>query len=575
MNRYTVSLILFAIGLLSYAQTTDVTHNRFGSGVVSVINANNDVIDNNASAVDSVRSGTLGAGMVTGDTAAMLAPYIERGDTAAMLSNYALLSESGAGAMSYTDTSAMLTPYIERSDTSAMLSDYALLSEAGTGDMSYADTSAMLTSYIERGDTATMLSDYALLSEAASSGVDGVARSQLSDSLKQFNVLSYGADPTGVENSADNFRLAVADVVAAGGGIVLAPEGTYLFSDSVILASDVKFDMLAADVIFPEGYSGTAFYWGAGDGNLINCFINGGNYGGHEGDDGYGYQWTCIKLVSSNSTTNFAMLDHFDNMFIYRAKIGFDFSTSATGWINAGYANNNTFWQCGSAVKTREPTGLGIDGWMFSNTNIQAGDSTTFGINALSGQSNQFIGLNFYDFPAYGNAATVTLASTSSDNVLIGKAVAKQGYVDDGDNNYVVTDGQVFPWKIGITDNTFQPVVVIDFDSSMMVGGTVDYTVVIATAAGDSMQVQTGSVSFSAFMLTDGTFVSSIDATGNNIEYIESHAALTIAETWQVQNVVAAADYIRLRIKIDTNIGVPVITMYYHVTNNSHIPGYL
>ena len=60
MKRLLAIAVLVLVGMGLYAQTTDVTQNRYGSQVKDVINSNNDVIDNNASAVDSLRAGTIG-----------------------------------------------------------------------------------------------------------------------------------------------------------------------------------------------------------------------------------------------------------------------------------------------------------------------------------------------------------------------------------------------------------------------------------------------------------------------------------------------------------------------------------
>lgn len=48
-----------------------------------------------------------------------------------------------------------------------------------------------------------------------------------------FNIVAYGADPTGVANSAAGINAAIAALIAAGGGTLFCPEGTYLVSSAL------------------------------------------------------------------------------------------------------------------------------------------------------------------------------------------------------------------------------------------------------------------------------------------------------------------------------------------------------
>ncbi len=385
--------------------------------------------------------------------------------------------------------------------------------------------------------------------------------------MKIFNVVAYGADPTGAENSADDFREAIREAAMAD-GTVYAPAGTYLFTDSVVLKAGVKLEMRDATVAVPDGYDGSMFYWGRSNGNLVGAGISGGRYRGE------GYRWTCVKLESSHSTRNYAMLNTFEGMYIEKAKVGFDLRTTGSGWINANYYSNNTLWQCVSAIRTREPSGLGIDGHMFTNTNIQAGSHTRIGIDSLSGQSNQFYGLNFYDFPSYGSAVTCVLASSSSDNHLFGKSIGAQHFRDHGISNLVITDGQVLPWQKTLSNNTIESVLYLPFGPGDAAGGEISYTLVVKSEAGDSMQVRTGRISFSAILTPGGRFISSIDAKADGAVYVESHQALKLNEEWQIQDVTGPADFIRVRVRFVTNIGVPEMKLYYHLVNNSQIVGY-
>lgn len=53
-----------------------------------------------------------------------------------------------------------------------------------------------------------------------------------------FNVVTYGADPTGVKDSTAAITAAIAAAQAAGGGIVYFPQGTYLVSSTITIPAN-------------------------------------------------------------------------------------------------------------------------------------------------------------------------------------------------------------------------------------------------------------------------------------------------------------------------------------------------
>jgi hypothetical protein len=65
---------------------------------------------------------------------------------------------------------------------------------------------------------------------------------------KTFDVLTYGADPTGAAVSTEAFRKAVSAAASAGGGTVLVPKGNYL-SGPVHLASNVNLHLAEGAVL--------------------------------------------------------------------------------------------------------------------------------------------------------------------------------------------------------------------------------------------------------------------------------------------------------------------------------------
>lgn len=65
---------------------------------------------------------------------------------------------------------------------------------------------------------------------------------------RTFDVLAYGADPTGTAVSTEAFRKAVSAASSAGGGTVLVPKGSYL-SGAIHLASNVNLHLAAGAVL--------------------------------------------------------------------------------------------------------------------------------------------------------------------------------------------------------------------------------------------------------------------------------------------------------------------------------------
>ena len=384
----------------------------------------------------------------------------------------------------------------------------------------------------------------------------------LGDSLGWFNVVSYGADPTGVANSADNFRDA-AYAASLVSGTVFAPVGTYYMTDSFYLYENVHYEFKNAEFTMPMDYTGSLMY---SDANFINGSLDGGFYGGRDNEhDDYGNKWTCVKIVKSDGDTSYGMLSGFSNMFINRAKVGFDCSTTGTGWLNSNYVNNVTFWACNQAIKFRENGGQ-IAGWLFNNITIQDGPETEIGLDTIFGDMNQFTNIIFWDFNDTDDPATLVFGSGSTENSIIGANVINIKYRDLGDNNRVVTNGTEMPISMSLTNDTYGSIV-IPFDSAMATGGRLDYTVIISNTDGDSIQSQAGNILYSAIKLTDGTFVSVIDAIGNDLSYARSPVGLTITEAWLLQDVVDAADYIRIRVKMTSNIGsatVPATLRFYY-----------
>lgn len=78
-----------------------------------------------------------------------------------------------------------------------------------------------------------------------------------------FNVLEYGADPTGVKSSRSAIQKAIDDAENAGGGVVIIPAGTYLSDARINLRSNVTVRGEGLGTVI-NGTGNTQVFYGAG-----------------------------------------------------------------------------------------------------------------------------------------------------------------------------------------------------------------------------------------------------------------------------------------------------------------------
>ena len=93
-----------------------------------------------------------------------------------------------------------------------------------------------------------------------------------------FNVMDFGARADGAKDDASAFQAAIDAASAAGGGVVLAPAGTYLLAGSVIVMPNIT---LRGEYSWPGGLAGTVLNvtYGQGDEMLPAALqlVGGGN----------------------------------------------------------------------------------------------------------------------------------------------------------------------------------------------------------------------------------------------------------------------------------------------------------
>jgi len=266
---------------------------------------------------------------------------------------------------------------------------------------------------------------------------------QLADSLKLFNVNSpaYGADPTNTTESSEEIQAAI-DAAAAetnGGIVYFPPGGRYKITDTITLKSDVHFRATGA-FFNMDDYAGAVWYSG-GDEELNDVTFTGGEF------VSTGFDYTFLKLLKNVSFANEAARVTFRDVFIRNASIAFDAEVENNGWANEITIDNCKIWDSRTFLKTRENDGVSeVDGWNFTNVAVQAGDSTIFAIDTLSGSYHNFSNFRTWDFGSEGpdTQIGIVFGSTSSLNSMEGNMSPDSMVVDLGVENYIRSGTQFY-----------------------------------------------------------------------------------------------------------------------------------
>ena len=72
---------------------------------------------------------------------------------------------------------------------------------------------------------------------------------------KQFSILQYGADPTGVKLSTDAIQQAIDAASSAGGGTVMIPAGVYVTGPIVLKSNVCLYADFGALVTFSDDFN--------------------------------------------------------------------------------------------------------------------------------------------------------------------------------------------------------------------------------------------------------------------------------------------------------------------------------
>lgn len=174
-----------------------------------------------------------------------------------------------------------------------------------------------------------------------------------------FNVLDYGADPTGTTDSTSAFQDAVTACAIAGGGTVFSPRGTYSILGTVLWSSNVSFDFDASSLVGAGIGVNTMFETGYLSGSTILSNIATGPEANRVVDsivDGKGADFSLCNIAFNMK--NFNEVCAIQNIrFInctyalkgsrcfYARYINLRSTGSASGATNGGYTFDNLFGQ--------------------------------------------------------------------------------------------------------------------------------------------------------------------------------------------------------------------------------------
>lgn len=266
---------------------------------------------------------------------------------------------------------------------------------------------------------------------------------------KTLNVLAFGADPSGVNDSTAAFNNCIAAL--GGPGAIFVPEGTYITSGTILINSDnihifgegfnsiikpisgSNFDVISTPIPASAGLSGYVINYMELDHLLIDCSNMSGTVAGQgNGIHTYGCRYSFIHEVFIKSCKNWAILLDGDNTgpgnnFGYDVRLWgniFDLCSANVYMTNCeqNMFLNNQFKWCGGTTSAAQPA-LGVQ--------------DTSGNHLRMGSGYAYIAGN-----VFGNGGTYTspaiLCSNSGPCRIIGNRfdqVRKQAVTLNGGNH--------------------------------------------------------------------------------------------------------------------------------------------
>jgi hypothetical protein len=228
-----------------------------------------------------------------------------------------------------------------------------------------------------------------------------------------FNVLDYGADPTGVADSRAACQAAINAAQAAGGGVVVIPEGTYLIGG--VASGDTVLNGLLVPYVSQYGTANRVIIQGQGRSTILKANSNGmyvirfsDSNGGVRDLSIDGNSKTSViglgcvpQSVKQTTTVVFQNYNIFSGLFIlgcaegFTLKAGPDVAGADSGcWYNV--LQDAHIYTCTRGIWLQDGTNASSSpANRNSFFNIRIGQTTNTGVQIDAGDTNKFYAVNF------------------------------------------------------------------------------------------------------------------------------------------------------------------------------------
>jgi len=214
----------------------------------------------------------------------------------------------------------------------------------------------------------------------------------------EFNVVSYGADPTGVNDSASaiNDAITAASAYAAAstglGATVIIPSGRFYITEPIILKSYVHIKCAHNTKIYvPNGYA-EQIYFHDGNSILTRCKVSGGYYS----QTGLGNDYIGVELRSTAFDKYITWVE-FEDMYFYYPDKGFYFNITNNGWCNGNIFRNVVIWRPVIGVDFVKDAAAYLTGNLFDSIQVQTYTMTTYGFHDVKTYRSLFVNCRVWD----------------------------------------------------------------------------------------------------------------------------------------------------------------------------------
>jgi len=243
-------------------------------------------------------------------------------------------------------------------------------------------------------------------------------RTSFGDALRQqtrvFNVLDYGADPTGVVAAQTYIQNAIDaahaySLVSGMGGTVIVPAGNYKISGKMTLRSYMTVNVANNAYFLKFGTSAPFFVF---EPTLNDCTLEGGYY------DCNGVGSFMADTITNG---NYAQLNHFKDLYILSSEQTLSFRMEGDGWMNANTFSDivvNQFTSFLDETIVTIATGA-FDGNRFTNLTLQIVPSvTTSVIKKLDGDANTFDNIMVWDWDYVTTGSHFCINFTGDSHII-------------------------------------------------------------------------------------------------------------------------------------------------------------